>query len=192
MQCPKCKELLVDSLLSEYLPVKSCPTCQGSWINGDQYLAWQREQPDSQFDIKDLNKELTTEAVPANLDNKAGLCPECRRILSRGKVSIKNPFYVERCQGCNGTWCDRGEWYILEKLGLHTHIEDIFSSTWQNQIRTNQLLLKEKQALIDKVGEEIAEQVFQLSSIIDKHPNGDFAAAYLLRRFDRTVGNNSK
>jgi len=46
----------------------------------------------------------------------------------------------------------------------------------------------ERQAVIDKVGVEMAQRVFDLADLLKKHPNGDFAAAYLMRRFDRNKG----
>ena len=38
--------------------------------------------------------------------------------------------------------------------------------------------------LIEKVGEELANQVFEMAAKLESNPNGDFAVAYLMRRFD--------
>ena len=108
--------------------------------------------------------------------------------MSRGKISLKEPFYLEHCLTCGGTWCDRGEWEILEQLNLHTNIPKIFSSSWQAQVRASHMNELERQAVIEKVGVDMAQRVFDLADILAKHPNGDFAAAYLMRRFEREKG----
>ncbi len=187
MNCPKCKQPLIDSTLSTALAVKHCTNCQGSWIPAVEYQAWVSQEPQ-----KSLSPELFSEllnnidVVPSPFDSKAALCPECHHYLARAKVSMKNPFYVERCPSCTGVWCDEGEWNMLEKLGLSTTIEQLFSSGWQARMREQLHAYQERQAVVDKVGPELAAQLFQLASVLEKHPNGDFAAAYLMRRFDRT------
>ncbi|MCL2925478.1 MAG: hypothetical protein MGF17_12900, partial [Trichodesmium sp. MAG_R04] len=35
-------------------------------------------------------------------DSKAGFCPECGSYLSRSKINIKQPFYIECCMSCRG------------------------------------------------------------------------------------------
>jgi Zn-finger nucleic acid-binding protein len=89
---------------------------------------------------------------------------------------------VERCTQCRGIWCDYGEWDILQKLGLHTTIEQLFSNEWQTKVRSHQFSQQERQATIDKLGSELAERVFELGELLEKHPNGDFGVAYLMRR----------
>ena len=83
---------------------------------------------------------------------------------------------------CRGIWCDYGEWDILEKLGLHTTIEQMFSNDWQTRTRSRQYFDQERQATIDKLGSELANHVFELTEILAKHPNGDFGVAYMMRR----------
>ncbi|MBW4577922.1 MAG: zf-TFIIB domain-containing protein [Aphanothece sp. CMT-3BRIN-NPC111] len=187
MNCPKCKHLsLLDSSLAGNLPVKQCPDCTGIWIQSAEYEAWQKQQPQKQVEPELFAQLLNNEdSIQSPLDIKAGLCPECNRILSRAKVSVKTPFYVERCPSCSGIWCDEGEWNVLEKLGMHATIEQLFTSGWQARMREQQQAEQERQAVVDKVGSEIAVQVFELASVLEKHPNGDFAAAYMMRRFEK-------
>jgi Zn-finger nucleic acid-binding protein len=83
---------------------------------------------------------------------------------------------------CRGIWCDYGEWDILEKLGLHTTIEELFSNEWQTRTREQKFSVQERQATIDKLGSELAGRVFELAELLEKHPNGDFGVAYLMRR----------
>jgi Zn-finger nucleic acid-binding protein len=163
---------------------KHCQECAGDWIPGHNYQTWKSERPHIKADPDVLAKNYHLQYTPSSLDAKAAPCPECGRIMARGKVTLKQPFYVEHCLTCGGIWCDRGEWAVLEKLELHANIAQIFSNAWQAQVRASHMNELERQAVIDKVGVEMAQRVFDLADLLAKHPNGDFAAAYLMRRFE--------
>jgi Zn-finger nucleic acid-binding protein len=192
VQCPKDKKItLVGSQLAGDLAVQCCPDCKGTWIPATEYEAWQAHQSAPAEDDA-LDKVLDVEFVLSPFDAKAALCPECNRYLSRARVGFKKFFYVERCMNCGGIWCDHGEWDVLEKLGLHTAIQNLFSSEWQTRAREREFSLAERQATIDKLGPELAEQLFNLAELLQKHPNGDFGVAYLMRRFDKPqAGSNA-
>ncbi|HEY9849710.1 MAG TPA: zf-TFIIB domain-containing protein [Leptolyngbyaceae cyanobacterium] len=184
MQCPKDKKAtLIDSTLAGNLFVKCCPECDGNWIPAESYQNWQSRQPKNQNQPNLLTSDPNF--VQSPFDTKAALCPDCQHYLSRAKVFYKPSFFVERCMYCGGIWCDKGEWEVLQKLGVHTTIEQMFSPEWQVQMREQEYAAKEKQATIDKLGPELAEQVFKLAEILEKHPNGEFGVAYLMRRFDK-------
>jgi hypothetical protein len=61
----------------------------------------------------------------------------------------------------------------------------VFSTEWQAQIRQLETEARERQAMLEKLGPELAERVFELTERLEKHPHGDFGVAYLMRRFDR-------
>lgn len=186
MKCPKDRKVeLVDGWLSEDLAVQYCPDCQGNWISLDTYEEWRSQQPQwlRQRGATATPGEMMVEV--SGYDNRAGLCPKCDRYLSRSKVNIKTPFYVERCSACGGFWCDRGEWEALGELGLSYNLEQVFSGEWKSLIRSRQYLENERQAIVDKLGSEIAGKIFALAEILEQHPNGDFGVAYLMRRLDK-------
>jgi Zn-finger nucleic acid-binding protein len=185
MDCPKCKNPLVNGLLSDLLLTKHCHECQGDWISGRNYQMWKSERQETKFENFSFGENYDLPHPTNPLDSKAATCPECGRIMSRGKVGLKQPFYIEHCQGCDGFWCDAGEWAVLEQLDLHSHLEQLFSTAWQAQVRANHMLDLERQAVINKVGAELAQKVFDLAESLEKEQNGDFAAAYLMRRFDK-------
>lgn len=181
MQCPKCRDIdLNDFVLTDNLTSYRCEKCEGDWLSGDRYQTWQAAQ--DKPPIVNTNLALQEIVTPAATDNKAALCPECRRYLSRVKIPVDQPFYLERCPECNGFWCDRQEWDILQKLSIHTSLEYVFTSEWQSKIREQQLNVSERQALIQKLGQELATEVFQLGDKLASHKNGDFAVAYLARQ----------
>ncbi|NET31130.1 MAG: zf-TFIIB domain-containing protein [Cyanothece sp. SIO1E1] len=191
MLCPKNNQVgLVDQTLDVGLAVKCCPDCRGTWIPSAAYESWQAGLPSLPEPNVEavLSKNLDVDFVQSSLDTRASLCPACGRYLSRAKVNFKTPFYVERCSSCGGIWCDLGEWDILKKLGLHTCIEQLFSSEWQARVREYQHAKRERQAMIEKLGEDLASQVFQLAQRLEAHPDGDFGIAYLIRQFGEIKG----
>lgn len=183
MRCPKCSKVeLVDGILAPDLAAKNCSECKGTWIPAQNYQKWQAQQPPPSTNPEVFAETLNIEFGQSPLDTRAALCPECRRYLSRAKVKLKTPFFVDRCQQCGGIWCDYGEWEILTKLGLHTSIEQLFDRGWQLQVEQKQTLSSERKGMIEKFGPELAEEVFQLAEKLSHHPHGDFAIAYLMRK----------
>lgn len=185
MHCPKRNQTtLIEQILTPNLAAQYCPDCEGYWIPAEAYEAWQASQHGAAPEPATLVQSLDMDFVPAALDRKAALCPECRHYLARARVGLKQPFYLERCPNCGGIWCDRGEWQVLEQLGLHADIEQLFSSEWQARVRELEQQEQERRATIDKLGPELANRVFELAEYLRNHPNGDFGVAYLMRRFD--------
>jgi Zn-finger nucleic acid-binding protein len=168
----------------EQVVAKHCPQCEGHWIPATDYQAWQAEHPQTTQDADILDKLVELSAEPAPLDAKAAFCPECGTYLARAKVSLKTPLYLERCLSCGGFWCDRGEWEILEQVGLHRSLERLFSSGWQALAREREQIAHERQAVFDKLGKDLATRFFALAKELEQHPHGEFAAAYLMRQFD--------
>lgn len=182
MNCPKCRSELVNGILSDMLLTKHCQGCEGDWISGHNYQTWKSERPNIPVNPDVLVENYHFPYTPSGLDAKTAPCPACGCIMARGKVTLKQPFYLEHCLTCGGIWCDRGEWTVLEQLKLDTNIAQIFSGVWQAQVRANHLNELERQAVIDKVGVEMAQRVFDFADLLSQHPNGDFAAAYLMRK----------
>ncbi len=167
------------------IAVKHCPNCEGNWIPPEEYGGWQEKQPQVKVSTELIDHLLDMDYAPSPLDTRAALCPDCNCYLARAKVHAKTPFYVERCPNCKGVWCDRGEWEVLEKTGLHSMIGRIFAPDWQTLVREREQLAQERRATIDKLGLELAGRVFELAEALERHPNGDFGVAYLMRRFDK-------
>ena len=184
MRCPKDRQADLTSFsLEKGLKAEHCPTCQGNWIPVESYETW-REPQRHPGDVP-LPKTLEIDFEPSPFDARAALCPECSCYLARAKVGISHPFYVERCPNCGGIWCDRGEWEVLRELGLYTAIEQLFSNEWQGRVREMSQTEQERRATINKLGEDLAKQLFELADRLENHPNGDFGVAYLMRRFDK-------
>jgi Zn-finger nucleic acid-binding protein len=183
--CPKDRKTpLTDGCLSESLPIQHCSCCEGAWIPADSYETWQQEQLSSELDPGKLAEFAAEDYKPSPYDTQAALCPACGSYLARAKINLNNPFFIERCPSCNGIWCDGGEWEMLEKLEFHHAIPTLFTQEWQARVRRQEVMEQECQAMLAKFGEEIAQQIFDLAEVLEKHPNGDFGVAYLMRRFE--------
>ncbi|HIK53740.1 MAG TPA: zf-TFIIB domain-containing protein [Synechococcales cyanobacterium M55_K2018_004] len=182
MRCPKDKTELLDRELAGGLVGKHCPTCEGDWIPPEDYYHWQQQQ---QHPFKIAPPRFDLDFTPAEADAKAGLCPDCNAYMSRARIGTKTPFYLERCGRCNGVWCDRGEWDALVTLNLHGSLEQLFTSEWQTKVKELEYADRERRATVEKLGDELANRVFELAEMLERHPNGDFGVAYLMRRFDK-------
>ncbi|MDQ2096353.1 MAG: zf-TFIIB domain-containing protein [Tychonema bourrellyi B0820] len=185
MECPKCKHPnLEGGTLAGSMLVRWCPNCYGIWIPGREYETWQKNQ--RQWSLKSDKRKpgaISIEFTPSPYDSKAALCPEDGHYLSRAKVPFSRvPFYIERCKLCGGIWLDNGEWDILESLGFHMEIDQMFSPNWQFKARLQELVERERQVLIEKLGPDVAGYVMELAEVLADHPHADCAATYILRK----------
>lgn len=187
MRCPKePNRELIPAELTQHLAVHRCEYCEGNWLPTPSYQRWQAINagldavPDEALPLA-----LETDYQPAPLDGQAGLCPECGTYLKRSRLNLKkSSFYIERCPVCEGFWCDKGEWEILESLGLHVQIPVVFAPDWQARIRVLEKVERQRMAVVDKLGLKIANHIFELAELLKGHPHGDFAIGYLMRKFN--------
>ncbi|MGB3768056.1 MAG: zf-TFIIB domain-containing protein [Phormidesmis sp.] len=187
MHCPKePNEDLNPTELIKDLTVHRCGHCDGNWLPSAHYQRWQAMNAGlNAVPEEALPLALETDYQPALLDGQAGLCPECGTYLKRSRIDLrKSSFYIERCPICEGLWCDRGEWEILESLGLHVQIPVVFAPDWQARIRVLEKVERQRMAVVDKLGPEIAARIFELADMLKGHRHGDFAVGYLMRKFN--------
>ena len=187
MRCPKENTAeLSPAKLKDTLDVQRCSSCQGNWLPKLNYQIWQSQGAGLEaIPPEVLPMALDADYQSAPLDGQAGLCPECGTYLKRSRITLKNSaFYVERCPICEGVWCDRGEWEVLEALGLHIQLPIVFSTEWQARVRVLEQEERERIAITQKLGPDIADKVFELGNLLTGHAHGDFAVAYLMRKFN--------
>ncbi len=187
MQSPKdSSATLIEEVLPEGLVVLRCPSTGGFWLERSHYDHWLASHHGAIASIPDIVSRLgTIETIPALEDGRAALCPATGRFLIRARVDTRSPFYVERSPEGGNFWIDPGEWDVLTELGLAGQLDLLFSSEWQAKLRDYQQVERQKQATIDKLGADLARQVFDLAEALREHPQGDFGVAYLMQQFDR-------
>jgi hypothetical protein len=187
MQSPKdASATLLEETLPDGLTIYRCPSTGGFWIDRSHYTAWQESLAIDIPSIADIVSRLSTiQANPAPEDSRAALCPSTGRFLIRARVDTPTPFYVERSPEGGNFWIDHGEWEVLTQLGLQMQLDSLFSPEWQAKLRDFQQIERQKQATINKLGADLARQVFELADALREHPQGDFGVAYLMQQFDR-------
>ncbi|MEO0397705.1 MAG: hypothetical protein AAF243_17210 [Cyanobacteria bacterium P01_A01_bin.137] len=189
MFCPKhSQESLLAGQLVDGLNAHRCPTCHGAWIAPEDYQPWQAAHADPSVSVERLTVPINHAVAyqPSRYDSRAGLCPSCGFYLVRGRINLQtSSFFVERCPGCKGIWCDDGEWAVLEELGLFAYLPVLFTDEWQGYVRRMEAEFRERRATSEKLGPDIAEKLFELAALLEEHPNGDFGVAYLMRRFEK-------
>jgi Zn-finger nucleic acid-binding protein len=175
MQCPVCKtEKCSPVELEENLKAASCETCGGYWISNQNYSTWLKrhgetipEKPFSEveFDVSDVHD--------------AKLCPDCNRILLKYKVGHGLDFFVDHCPGCGGIWLDTNEWNALQDKNLHDEIHKMFSTSWQTQIRGDQMASKLDQVYTNRLGPESYEKAKEIRQWIQDNPQKQAILAFL-------------
>jgi hypothetical protein len=133
--------------------------------------------------VAGIDRGFETTVVPAAQDGQASFCPGCGAYMARVRVAMQMPFYVERCPNCFGLWCDGGEWEALAAAGLHRVLDWLFTTEAQGLCRGREGLAQERRAMVEKLGLELATQIFELADTLERHPHGDFGVAYLMRKF---------
>lgn len=172
MQCPVCKTKRCSPVeLDQYLKAASCEICGGHWISHRNYSAWLKrhgetlpEKPFSEveFDVGDVQE--------------AKLCPDCNRILLKYKVGHGLDFFVDHCPGCGGVWLDRNE---LQEKNLHDEIHKIFSTSWQAQIRGDQMASKLDRAYTNRFGADSYAKAKDIRQWLQHHPQKQALLAFL-------------
>ncbi|PSO50524.1 MAG: hypothetical protein BRC33_02855 [Cyanobacteria bacterium SW_9_44_58] len=187
LSCPKHQGFYLEkSMLAGEIPTHCCPHCHGHWIDTQDYEDWQLRKsrqfcsPERVLDNLDLEREISTD------DKKAGFCPECQCYLNRAKVPINTPFFVESCASCNGIWLDNGEWEILTQLGLELEIKKLFLRRWQAIFREKQKAQYEQEIIIEKLGSELAEKLFEIANLLENHDDKEVGIAYLINRLNQS------
>lgn len=175
MQCPVCKtNRCTVGELDNHLRATTCETCGGHWISHKEYTKWlaQCEQvraadsfSDVEFDAKDVHD--------------AKLCPECGKILLKYKVGHGLDFFVDHCSGCGGIWLDGNEWDVLQGHNLHDQILNIFSTSWQSQVRGEQMAKRLDEVYANRLGEEAYEKAKTFRQWLKHHPQRQAVLAFL-------------
>lgn len=175
MQCPVCKTKQCKPIeLGDNLKAASCEACGGHWISHQNYSAWLKRHGDTlpekpfsevEFDVNDIRD--------------AKLCPDCNQILLKYKVGHGLDFFVDHCPSCGGVWLDANEWNALQDKNLHDEIHKIFSTSWQSQIRGDQMARKLDQVYENRLGSESYEKAKDIRHWIHSHPQKQVILAFL-------------
>jgi Zn-finger nucleic acid-binding protein len=99
MQCPRDKSTLVPAVRHQ-LPVNSCPSCKGMWLEHPEL----EQLEDEVFDFGDRWKGTLVFSSTATTDQ----CPECAAQLQRFKYRFYD-LEMEFCPNEHGYWLEDDE-----------------------------------------------------------------------------------
>ena len=176
MKCPVCKkDSLIRTDLEKDLSANACNKCGGHWIPSDKYLHWIEKHGSM------LPEQPPFDEISFQVEDKmqAKLCPNCGRILIKYRVGHGLDFFLDHCNSCNGVWLDKHEWNVLKSRNLHHEIHRIFTTSWQKQIREEEVLKSLEKLYTEKFGKEDYDEIKRIRQWIRQHSQRSALLAYL-------------
>lgn len=165
LSCPKCREetlerkepLVYKRHEDEETPLypARCTRCKGVWLTRDEIGQWRSGGGVLKISPSDEPPEDLVEA-----DRKAGLCPDCGRILVRASLTetetAGDRFHLDRCANCGGIWFDHGEW---NELAADPELDDI-SRLWDPEWRRRQVEERNRRAYLERLEASLGTELF--------------------------------
>ena len=175
-KCPTCRSARLEPReIAPGLWADSCPQCSGSFVTFQNYLAWQKSQPD-RATLLEIGLPHSDDAAEATGPR---LCPACGRFMTRLRIALDLPFGIDRCGGCGGFWTERGEWEACQARGVHTHLNTCFNDTWQSRLRHEEARLQQEDRCRRLLGDAAYERVKTFKAWAEQHEKKQVILAYL-------------
>jgi Zn-finger nucleic acid-binding protein len=172
--CPACRGARLEPReIEPGLTGSGCPACTGLFIPFESYLAWQSTQPTAPSTASSPATSSSTDS------SNAKLCPSCGRFMTRFRLTLDIPFYIDRCGGCAGMWFDRGEWESLRSRGLHSRLHTLFNETHQHQLRHQEAARQHEDRLRLLLGDASFMRARDFKQWLASHPQRAILLAYL-------------
>lgn len=173
MKCPKCRSLELGRLrIASSVGAWTCLGCEGIWVPAGRALG---ARPPAELSTGEGSEG-------AELDSRAGLCPEGHGILTRAQTHVDGGFFLERCATCSGVWFDKGEWHRIAAAGLDGGLFEIWSAAWQREQLRARSAAAYREELESELGRDLMGRIDDLAAALRVHPSRSLALAYLLRR----------
>lgn len=121
LDCPRCKEVLLDEIELGEIPVDRCPRCAGIWFDNAEV----GEITGMRSKLQDFESIVPS----SDFTETAMRCPRCEGVALR-RLKVKGngrQRTLYRCVSCVGTWLDRGELKELEDPTLVATLKSYFS-----------------------------------------------------------------
>lgn len=183
MECPACEthQILRIRTLTEGIRTRECPSCEGRWIQSDDYWRWRSRSSETLAVEDDVASPVAEDDQPA-----LRFCPADGYILARFRVGAPHRFSVEQCRNCSGIWLDRGEWEALRAGGLARRLHLVLSEEWQDEIRAAEQKVTEDERWRSRLGDADYDRISELKRWLDSHPRRSELYAFL-RFHERAV-----
>jgi PAT family beta-lactamase induction signal transducer AmpG len=115
MRCPKCRSDM-EQIDVEGIEIDRCVTCNGIWFDAGEADALRSGKAAGLIDIGDASVGKVHNAI----DNYR--CPRCGDPIIRMVDPVQRHIWFEKCESCEGTFFDAGEFLDLSRLS----ISDVF------------------------------------------------------------------
>lgn len=176
MKCPVCKTTELQPIsLEQKLLASTCENCGGRWVSSTDYWGWLEQQ-----DSTSSEEPFAEVVFEVNDTVAAKLCPDCGHILIKYKVGHGLNFFLDHCNSCNGVWLDPNEWEVLKSRNLHDELHRIFTTSWQKQIREEEIRGKFEKLYEEKFGEQDYAEIKRIREWLEQHPQRSSLLAYLI------------
>ncbi len=175
MKCTACNEgVLTPSFIDSLFRAHTCNHCGGNWILVEDFLAWQENNPEHQFDDELEYEEELSES------SKALFCPITGSLMTKFRISSKTSHRIDYSVTTGGIWLDQGEWLLLKQEGIAGSLNRIVTQPWQNKIRAQNTKDNFIHMYESKFGKENYAKVKELKNWLQSHPQKADLRAYLL------------
>lgn len=177
MECPSCKTnhqqsiSLQPTTLEDGLLAQGCPSCDGALVSLLHYRHWAENA-----DIEPVDQCTIGSADDSAMALK---CPKCARIMSKYTISGHKRNRVDLCTHCDEAWLDGGEWLLLKELSLSNKLPNIFTQSWQSNVRKQQSENRETDTLKKQIGQQDTQRCQRFRQWLTTHKNRTEILFYL-------------
>ena len=176
LTCPVCRSNeLTPARLRDDLPAQGCTGCGGILLSLVTYVDWRDRHPEVHL-APGSTPNIPAAEVPDS--RHALLCPKCRGLMTKYRLSADARNVLDLCAHCDEVWFDKGEWTQLEHLARTGQLSRVFSDRWQQQVRKSEAAQRAEQRYEEQLGSDYAE-MRELRDRLRKHPAAKSILAYL-------------
>jgi len=179
--CPTCRTpTLRPGEVEPLLPSRRCATCGGQFIRGEQYYRWLEHSDRAATAVAPQQQQDAAADVADSA--RAKICPECAKLMRRVRIGQGIGFCIDRCSACGGVWLDANEWEALQHRGLSDRLHLVAGEAWQARVLKEERDRAARERVAISIGPEEFDEVERVAGWIERHPQRDEIAAYLLTR----------
>jgi Zn-finger nucleic acid-binding protein len=163
------------------LAAYECPQSGGVWIPLQAYEQWKARHPAAVATTRPGPDHF----VPVADDSKrpALICPESGAVLLRYKVGQGLHFQIDRSPVTGGIWLDKGEWQALKQKALHGDLNQIFTASYQREIRSAEYAQSLEKVFQERIGSSDFARVAEFKAWMAHHPKHRDIWCYLSDSF---------
>jgi Zn-finger nucleic acid-binding protein len=176
MKCPKCKNVeLRAARIENDLPAAGCTSCKGALVSLLYYRDWAERHANDPVALA-VDHAVTEDVHDTST---AITCPKCARLMTKYKILGTVANRLDVCPGCDEAWLDGGEWELLKALELARKMPQVFTETWQRNIR-RQIAEDTRRLILRKaIGDQALQRAEDFKSWLKEQPRRNDILVFL-------------